>query len=101
MYPLAVESEWSIRDQVFEELQPGESCEALLVSAPEVSDRLSPEMIWRIRLRTGIDQTETLGVRFRKDESSPVTVDLRVRRPAVSLACQSRGSWDCLRSPPQ
>lgn len=71
MYPLAVESEWSIRDQVFEELQPGESCEALLVSAPEVSDRLSPEMIWRIRLRTGIDQTETLGVRFRQDEIRP------------------------------
>ncbi|AGA30653.1 hypothetical protein [Singulisphaera acidiphila] len=71
MYPLAVESEWSIRGQTFKELQPGESCEALLVSAPDVSDRLSSQMTWRIRLRTGIDRTDTLGVRFGQDAIRP------------------------------
>ncbi|WP_406693437.1 hypothetical protein V5E97_20645 [Singulisphaera sp. Ch08] len=70
MYPLAVDSEWSIRGQTFKELQPGESYVTWLVSAPDVSDRLSPQMTWRVRLRTGIDQTDTLGVRFRQDEVS-------------------------------
>jgi len=68
MYPLAVESEWSIRGQSFEELQPGASCDAEIISETKVSDRLTPAMTWRVRLRTGIEKTDTLGIRFRKDE---------------------------------
>jgi hypothetical protein len=71
MYPLAVASEWSIRGQNFKELQPGEAFDAELVSATDVTARLSPRMTWRIRLRTGMDQTDTLGVRFRQDEIRP------------------------------
>jgi hypothetical protein len=71
MYPLAVASEWSIKGQAFNEIQPGEAFDAELVSAPDVAARLTPEMTWRIRLRTGMDQTDTLGVRFRKDEIQP------------------------------
>ncbi len=28
-------------------------------------------MTWRVRLRTGIEQTDTVGVRFRADEIKP------------------------------
>jgi hypothetical protein len=65
LFPLAVESEWSILGQEFRELEPGESFETLVVSAPGAVGRLGPEMLWRIRLRTDINQTETIGVRFR------------------------------------
>ncbi|MHC5541653.1 DUF4352 domain-containing protein, partial [Singulisphaera rosea] len=66
MYPLAVTSEWSIDDQEFPELRPGESFEGIVVSAPDATSRVTDEMTWRLRLRTGIDHNDTLGVRFRK-----------------------------------
>jgi hypothetical protein len=76
MFPLAVVSEWSIVGQEFRELRPGESYETLVVSAPNASDRLAPdEMTWRIRVRTDINQTETLGVHFRANDI--------VRRPGM------------------
>jgi len=65
MYPLAVSSEWVVDGQEFKELRPGESFDAWVVSASESSDRLPSELTWRVRLRTGIEQTETIGVRFR------------------------------------
>jgi hypothetical protein len=68
LFPLAVESEWSIFGQEFRELEPGQSFETLVVSAPDAVGRLIPEMIWRIRLRTDVNQTETIGVRFRADD---------------------------------
>jgi hypothetical protein len=70
MYPLALESEWSIIEQEFRELKPGEVFDSLIVSAADVGDyvREVPEFTWRIRLRTGIDQTEDLGVRIGSDE---------------------------------
>ena len=68
MFPLAVESEWSIVGQEFRELRPGESYETQVFTAPDALGRLAPEMTWRVRLRTDINQTETLGVRFREDE---------------------------------
>ncbi len=71
MYPLAVSSEWSIVGQEFRELRPGESYETVVVSSSDLGDRLTDEMTWRIRLRTGIDETDTLGVRFGKSEIRP------------------------------
>jgi hypothetical protein len=68
MFPLAVASEWSIVGQEFRELKPGQSYETEVVSAPDVPGRVTPEMTWRLRLRTGINQTDTMGVRFREDQ---------------------------------
>lgn len=68
MYPLAVESEWSIAGQEIRELKPGEVLETVVVSAPESRAKTSPEMTWRVRLRTDINHTDDLGVRFRQDE---------------------------------
>ncbi len=68
MYPLAVTSEWVVDGQEFKELRPGESFDTWAVSASEAVDRLPGEMTWRVRLRTGMDQTETVGVRFRASD---------------------------------
>ena len=68
LYALAVESEWSIAGQDFRELRPGESFETRVTSAPDALDKLTSEMTWRIRLRTGINHTDDLGVRFHKDD---------------------------------
>lgn len=61
-YPLAVESEWSIEGQTFRELKPGETLETTLVSSTEAGSLEAGKLLWRIRLRTGIDQTEVVGV---------------------------------------
>ena len=63
-YPLAVESEWSIVGQDFSELRPGESRVVAVVSAPEVPQDVSSPLTWRVRLRTGIGRTNTIGIRF-------------------------------------
>jgi hypothetical protein len=68
MFPLAVESEWSIPGQQFRLLKPGESLETLVVSVPDAVAKMTPEMTWRIRLRTDINHTEDLGVRFGRDD---------------------------------
>ena len=65
MFPLAVDSEWSITGQEFRELRPSESFESLIVSEPKAMDKLAPEMVWRIHLRTGIDQLGDFGLTFR------------------------------------
>ena len=41
MFPLAVESEWSIVGQSFRELQPGEAFEFIVVSAPDAAGKLT------------------------------------------------------------
>lgn len=71
MYPLAVSSEWSIPGQEFRDLRPGDSFVAVIVSMPDVDGRLTDAMTWRVRLRTGIGQTDTLGVRFHKSDIKP------------------------------
>jgi hypothetical protein len=67
-YPLAVESEWSIAGQEFRELKPGETLETLIVSAPDAVAAITSEMTWRVRLRTDLNHSDNLGVRFRADE---------------------------------
>jgi hypothetical protein len=74
MFPLAVASEWSIEGQEFRELDPGESYETLIVSAPGAADRLAAgtTMIWRIRLRVDADnKTEFLGIQFQAQDVQP------------------------------
>jgi hypothetical protein len=66
MFPLAIVSEWSILGQEYRALRPGESYETLVVSAPGAVDLLVPEMTWRLRLRTDVNQTKLIGVRFKE-----------------------------------
>ena len=63
-YPLAVESEWAIEGQEFRDLKPGEVFEAEVVSRPDALDRLTGPATWRLRVRTGLDRLETIGIRF-------------------------------------
>ena len=71
LYPIALESEWSIVGQVFRDLKPGESFESIVATAPDALAKTTPEMTWRIRLRTDINHTEDLGVRFSADAIKP------------------------------
>ena len=70
-FPLAVESEWSIVGQEFRDLKPGEVLETVVVSAPDALARKSPEMTWRVRLRTDLNHTDDLGVRFGEKDIKP------------------------------
>jgi hypothetical protein len=63
-FPLAVESEWSIVGQEFGELRPGESRVVAIVSAPEAPGDDAGPFTWRVRLRSGIDRTDIIGVRW-------------------------------------
>jgi hypothetical protein len=68
LFPLAVDSEWSIEGQDFAVLKPGESVETLIASEPGAADRLSDAMTWHVRIRTGPFRTDVLGVRFNKGD---------------------------------
>jgi hypothetical protein len=68
LFPLAVDSEWSIIGQEFTVLAPGESVETLIASEPGTAGRLTDTMTWRVRLRVGPYRTDVLGVRFNKDD---------------------------------
>jgi hypothetical protein len=63
-YPLAIDSEWSIVGQDFRELRPGESREVAIVSMPEAPADSEGPFTWRVRLRTGINRTDTIGLRW-------------------------------------
>ena len=71
MFPLAVTSEWAIVGQEFKELKPGETLDTQVVSSKDALSRKAPEMTWRVRVRTGIDSTQYLGVRFSEREIKP------------------------------
>jgi hypothetical protein len=64
MFRLATESEWSIQDQVFPALKPGERAETILVSEPVAKSDLAGAMIWHVKLRTETFRTDVLGIRF-------------------------------------
>jgi hypothetical protein len=63
-YPLAIESEWSIVGQRFDELRPGESRVVAIASAPEAPPDSEGPFEWRFRLRTGINRTDVIGLRW-------------------------------------
>jgi hypothetical protein len=67
-YAVAVESEITITGQSFQSLKPGESMETVVVSDDEARKRVADPMTWRFRIRTGADETQLVGVRFRADE---------------------------------
>jgi hypothetical protein len=64
LYPLAIESEWSILGQDFDELAPRQATVTIVAAEPGSVARLSPQMTWRVWLRTGVYRTDMLGVRF-------------------------------------
>jgi hypothetical protein len=68
LFPLAIDSEWSIEGQEFPVLKPGDSTETLIASELGAADRLTSEMTWRVRLRIGPYKTDMIGVRFHKDD---------------------------------
>ena len=62
-YPLAFESEMGIVGQDFRELRPGETRDLVIVTAPASPADANPAgLTWRLRFRTGVDQTESVGV---------------------------------------
>jgi hypothetical protein len=68
MFRLALESEWSIREQVFQSLKPGETVETVLVSEPVAMADLKGTMTWHVKLRTAPFRTDVLGVRFMAEQ---------------------------------
>ncbi len=64
MFRLAIESEWSIQDQAFPTLQPGDIAETILVSEPVAMSDLAGTMTWHVKLRTAPYRTDVLGVQF-------------------------------------
>lgn len=68
LFPLAMDSEWSIVGQDFPVLRPGESAETSVAAEPGSANRLADEMTWRVRLRIGVYRSDMLGVRFTRRE---------------------------------
>lgn len=64
MFRLAIESEWSIQDQDFRALKPGETVETILVSEPAAMAELKGAVTWHVKLRTAPFRTDVVGVRF-------------------------------------
>lgn len=71
MYPLSVFSEWGIVGQKFKELKPGATLRTQVVSAADALERKTTRMTWRVRVRTGIDQTDEFGVAFTDSDIKP------------------------------
>jgi hypothetical protein len=68
LFPLAMDSEWSIRGQEFSSLRPGDWMETSVAAEPGSSNHLADEMTWRLRLRIGVYRSDMLGVKFSRAE---------------------------------
>jgi hypothetical protein len=68
MFRLAPESEWSLQDQVFPHLKPGESAETIVVSEPVLYDVPKGVLTWHVKLRTRPYQTDVVGIQFRASD---------------------------------
>jgi hypothetical protein len=68
LFPLALDSEWSILGQSFPVLRPGESAETFIAAEPGSASHLADEMTWRVRLWTGVYRSDLLGVKISKSE---------------------------------
>jgi hypothetical protein len=68
LFPLAIDSEWSIAGQDFPVLKPGETAETLIASEVGAASRLMSEITWRLRLRIGPYKTDMIGVVFGKQD---------------------------------
>ncbi len=67
LYPLPVESEWSVVGQDFPELKPGEVKETCVVTVAEFPGS-SGDQTWHLKLRTGLESTEMIGVKIPADK---------------------------------
>ncbi len=72
LFPLALDSEWSIRGQDFPLLHPGESADTFVAAEPGSAAQVADEMTWRVRLRIGVYRSDLLGVKFSRKEVRPV-----------------------------
>jgi len=70
MLRLATESEWSISDQHFPMLKPGEAADTIIVTEPVQPGDLAGTLTWHVKLRTGTYQTDVVGVRFKAADVS-------------------------------
>jgi hypothetical protein len=70
-FPLAIESEWSIVGQDLSELRPGESRTVAIVTRPDAPPDDAGPFTWRVRLRTGIDRTDTIGLTWPEPVLNP------------------------------
>jgi hypothetical protein len=68
MFRLAPESEWSLQDQIFPHLRPGESAETLVVSEPIYTELPKGWLTWHVKLRTRPYQTDVVGIQFRASD---------------------------------
>jgi hypothetical protein len=73
LFPLAMDSEWSIKGQDFPALRPGASAKTFVAAEPGSAIDLPDEMTWRLRLRIGVYRSDMLGVKFTR-------ADVRRRR---------------------
>jgi hypothetical protein len=68
LFPLALDSEWSLFGQEFPVLAPNESAETFIAAEPGSADHLADEMTWRVRVRFGPYRSDMIGVRFTKSD---------------------------------
>ncbi len=68
MFPLAQSSEWVVDGEELPKVAPGEEAELLLASVPGAARKASDRMTWRLRVRTSVDQTELIGIRFTRSD---------------------------------
>jgi hypothetical protein len=61
-FPLAVASEWSIVGQDLSELRPGEARTIAIATAADAPPDSAGPFTWRVRLRTGVDRTDVIGL---------------------------------------
>jgi hypothetical protein len=83
LFPLALDSEWSILGQSFPVLAPGQSARTFIAAEPGSAGQPSDEMTWRLPLRIGVYRSDMLGVRFTKAEVRRIRPS-PFRRPAPS-----------------
>lgn len=70
LFTLGPRTEWTVDEQTFPAIAPGESEDVVLVSEPVPSSRLGPNLTWRFRVRTAADRPERadVAVRFGRGE---------------------------------
>jgi len=70
LFTLGPESEWSIDEQEFPKIAPGESGDLRLISEPVAASRLAGALNWRLRLRTSASRPDgtDLAVRLNRTE---------------------------------
>jgi hypothetical protein len=74
LFPLAIDSEWSILGQAFSVLHPGETMETIIAAEAGSGRRVRGQMTWRVRLRTGVYRTDLMGVQFNEEDVTRIVI---------------------------